>query len=311
MKNLKNKTIFKILLALTVLIIFALVLTVNTVSASILLTPDGPGTNKIEPRQSQNRERLYETDVDDLLKEFEATNKMTDEKMEEYDKLDTKFAIDNEGRVFINKVLRHELLGFAKNLEKTFNNPAFQAFMVFFGFFLLATIFIIMILKLIRLIAKWIMYNKAGKPGWAMLLPVYRDAILLEIAGLSPALLLFYLLVFIPFIGPFLYAIAAFVIKIIVSVNISKAFGKSGGFAVGLIFLPTIFYGILGFGKSKYNEDNISGNNPKETTEVKEKMAEAVVIEDTKETKKETKTTEKKEVKEKDKEKPKTETKNE
>lgn len=299
MKNLKNKTIFKILLASMILTIFALVLTLNTVSASIILTPDSPTTNKIEPRQSQNRERLHKTDVDDLFEEFEEANKMTDEKMDQYDKLGTKLAIDNEGRVFINKVLRHELLGFAKYLEKTFNDPAFQAVIVFLGLFFLATISVLLILKLIRLIAKWRMYNKAGKPGWAMLLPVYKDAILLEIAGLSPALLLFYLLAFIPFVGPFLYGIAALVIKIIVSVNISKAFGKSGGFAVGLIFLPTIFYGILGFGKAKYNIDDVPGNTTKETPEVKEELAEAVVIEDKKETKTEIKTTEKKEVKEK------------
>ena len=39
---------------------------------------------------------------------------------------------------------------------------------------------------------------------------------------------------------------------IIVMIEISKAFGKTGGFAVGLILLPIVFWPILGFGKSKY-----------------------------------------------------------
>jgi hypothetical protein len=32
----------------------------------------------------------------------------------------------------------------------------------------------------------------------------------------------------------------------------AKAFGKSGGFAAGLIFLGIIFFPILGFGSSQY-----------------------------------------------------------
>ena len=34
--------------------------------------------------------------------------------------------------------------------------------------------------------------------------------------------------------------------------NLAKAFGKSGGFAVGLVFLSVIFYCILAFDQSQY-----------------------------------------------------------
>lgn len=36
----------------------------------------------------------------------------------------------------------------------------------------------------------------------------------------------------------------------------NKAFGKDGGYAVGIFFLPMIFYMILAFGKSEYIADN-------------------------------------------------------
>ncbi|MGN0240639.1 MAG: DUF5684 domain-containing protein [Candidatus Weimeria sp.] len=41
-------------------------------------------------------------------------------------------------------------------------------------------------------------------------------------------------------------------IAIIFEVKLAKAFGESGAFAVGLIFLPNIFQLILGFGSSQY-----------------------------------------------------------
>ena len=49
-----------------------------------------------------------------------------------------------------------------------------------------------------------------------------------------------------------LIPIANFVIAIITMVKLAKAFGKSGGFAVGLIFLSVIFYCILAFDQSEY-----------------------------------------------------------
>ena len=45
-------------------------------------------------------------------------------------------------------------------------------------------------------------------------------------------------------------------------VNLAKAFGKDGGFAVGLILLNTIFIMILAFGSAEYQL------NKKEDTKV-------------------------------------------
>ena len=161
-------------------------------------------------------------------------------------------ALDDKGRVFISKEVQDIIETMMDELYEIFLNPVVRA--SFFG--LLIFILIILSMKfifvIVKFIAKWKVYNKAGKPGWGLLIPVYKNVLLLEMAGLSPALLLLYLTVFIPFAGPIIVLISFFVLRIITAVNISKAFGKHGAFSIGLIFLPTIFYGILGFGKAEY-----------------------------------------------------------
>ena len=50
------------------------------------------------------------------------------------------------------------------------------------------------------------------------------------------------------FFIPFINAIAS----ILVNLALAEKFGKGAGFAVGLIFLPFIFYPILAFGNATY-----------------------------------------------------------
>ena len=87
----------------------------------------------------------------------------------------------------------------------------------------------------------WKVFVKAGHPGWAAIVPIYNIYILLKIAG-KPGWWL--LLFFIP--------VVSLVIMILVSIEVAKAFGKGGGFGVGLALLSFIFYPILGFGDAKY-----------------------------------------------------------
>ena len=42
------------------------------------------------------------------------------------------------------------------------------------------------------------------------------------------------------------------IITIIMAIALSERFGKGGGFAVGLILLPFIFYPVLAFGDVQY-----------------------------------------------------------
>jgi hypothetical protein len=105
-----------------------------------------------------------------------------------------------------------------------------------------AIIFLIVYLGILvfMVASMWKLYAKAGEPGWAAIVPVYNIIVLLKIAG-RPAWWLVFL--FIPF------ASLAF---LVIPFDIAKAFGKSGGFGVGLLLLAPIFYPILAFGSAQY-----------------------------------------------------------
>lgn len=107
------------------------------------------------------------------------------------------------------------------------------------------------VIGVLGIIAMWKIFTKAGKPGWAAIIPVYNMVVLYQIVGLNPLLLLILIGSIIPFVN-FLVVIAFFVLNIISSIKLSKVFGKGTGFAVGLIFLPFIFQLILAFDKSEY-----------------------------------------------------------
>lgn len=89
--------------------------------------------------------------------------------------------------------------------------------------------------------AEWKMYEKAGEPGWACIVPIYGTIVLLKIIG-KPWWWL--LLFFIPFVN-IIFAIWAMNL-------LSKSFGKDEGFTIGLILLPIVFLPILGFGSAEY-----------------------------------------------------------
>jgi hypothetical protein len=87
----------------------------------------------------------------------------------------------------------------------------------------------------------WKIFTKAGKPGWAAIIPIYNLIVLLEIAG-KP--LWWFILMLIPFVN--------IVVFIMVLVSIARNFGKGVGFAIGMLLLPFIFYPMLGFGDARY-----------------------------------------------------------
>jgi len=92
------------------------------------------------------------------------------------------------------------------------------------------------------IVCLWKVFIKAGKPGWAALIPFYNFVVLFEISEL-PWWLIF-IMIFVP--G------AAFVLFIIVDFKLAAVFGRSVGFGFGLLFLHIIFIAILAFGKDKY-----------------------------------------------------------
>jgi hypothetical protein len=86
--------------------------------------------------------------------------------------------------------------------------------------------------------ANWKLYEKAGEPGWAAIVPFYNSYTLYKISWGNGW---FFFLAYIPFVS--------FVIYVITMVKLSQAFGKDGAWAIGLIFLNTIFLCIMAFSK--------------------------------------------------------------
>lgn len=102
-----------------------------------------------------------------------------------------------------------------------------------------------MAITVLIIVSMWKVFTKAGKPGWAAIIPIYNTVVLFQISGLNPWLLLLYIV-------PFVNFIAIPVLMILANVKLAKAFGKGGGFAVGLIFLNAIFMPILAFSDAEY-----------------------------------------------------------
>jgi hypothetical protein len=115
-----------------------------------------------------------------------------------------------------------------------------EALGIFAGIFMFV-MFIVLIVWLINIIFQWKVFVKAGKPGWAALIPIYNVIVMFEIAGL-PAWNV--VLLFVPLLNVYILVKA--------DINLSKNFGKPGMFALGLIFLPIVFWGILAFDSSVY-----------------------------------------------------------
>jgi hypothetical protein len=91
------------------------------------------------------------------------------------------------------------------------------------------------------LVSKWKIYQKAGQPGWAAIVPIYDFIVLLRIVG-RPWWWLF--LMFIPFAG--------IVFAIIVINDLAKSFGKDVGWTLLLLFVSIVGYPMLAFGDAKY-----------------------------------------------------------
>ena len=107
--------------------------------------------------------------------------------------------------------------------------------------FLIVWDIVILALCVLILVANWRIYMKAGRPGWAAIVPFYNMYCLFDMAFGNGWL---FLLTFVPCVGA--------VMNIVMYVKLSQAFGMSGAFAVGLIFLPYVFLPILGFGDAEY-----------------------------------------------------------
>lgn len=128
----------------------------------------------------------------------------------------------------------------------------------------------------LMIIADWRIFKKAGEPGWKSLIPFYNIYIMFKIVGMkgwfwayfiisivsgiiiaasgygsatpdTPVPLYIALLI----IFTFIFTI---IVDVIYSYRTAKAFRHGLGYTIGLFLLPTIFWFIIAFGKSKYDK---------------------------------------------------------
>ncbi|MBN2020604.1 MAG: hypothetical protein JW749_10325 [Sedimentisphaerales bacterium] len=101
------------------------------------------------------------------------------------------------------------------------------------------------VLLIIMIASMWVVFDKAGQPGWAAIVPFYNMWVLAEVGeqpgwvGLASCLV-----GFIPYVGPLI----GFGLSIFICINVAKAFERSVLFGLGLAFLPLVFYPVLAFG---------------------------------------------------------------
>ena len=99
----------------------------------------------------------------------------------------------------------------------------------------------LLVFILVAVVGMWKVFEKAGKPGWASIIPIYNMYVLTEIARKE---ILWFILTLLPCIN--------IVALIVICIDVAKNFGKGPGFGIGLALLSPIFFPILGFSDARY-----------------------------------------------------------
>jgi hypothetical protein len=102
-----------------------------------------------------------------------------------------------------------------------------------------------LVLSIIVIAGMWKIYSKAGKAGWAAIIPIYNLIVLFEITGKPLWWIILFLIPVVNFIAPL-------IVMIFVYIALAERFGRGVGTALGLFFLPFIFVPMLGFGGATY-----------------------------------------------------------
>ncbi len=114
-----------------------------------------------------------------------------------------------------------------------------------YGIFFMLYLLFVLAAVVISIMGLWKMFEKAGQPGWASIIPIYNVYVILKVAARPGWWLLLFL---IPFVN--------FVISLIIGLDLAKKFGKSEVFGIILLGLFSgIGYIIVGFDDSTYSAD--------------------------------------------------------
>ncbi len=126
---------------------------------------------------------------------------------------------------------------------------------LFAGVLLAIWLLIVIAIYVVTVIGLWKMYVKAGRPGWAAIVPVYNWWVWVEMIGKPRwwfwALVASVLLSWIPVVGIIL-SLLMFVLYLLGCLEMAKAFDRGSGTGIGLWLVPFVFAPILGFGDAQY-----------------------------------------------------------
>ncbi|MFB2596569.1 DUF5684 domain-containing protein [Herbiconiux sp. P17] len=105
----------------------------------------------------------------------------------------------------------------------------------------LSSVFALIVTALI-IIGMWVTFLKAGRRGWAAIIPIYNIYTLCKVAGKPGWWWIWYII-----------PIVNIIIGIIVAVNVARNFGKGGAYGFFLLYwLQFIGYPLIAFGNSVY-----------------------------------------------------------
>ena len=126
-------------------------------------------------------------------------------------------------------------------MYNNYNDTAYNAAAGVVGLFYVVWMIICLAMVVILIVALWKLFEKAGRPGWASLIPYYNYYVLFDISFGNGWL---FLLLLVPCVN--------IVFLIMQSFKLATAFGKDMAYGFGLLFLPIIFMPMLAFGDAKY-----------------------------------------------------------
>jgi hypothetical protein len=91
----------------------------------------------------------------------------------------------------------------------------------------------------IMIISMWRLYTKAGRPGWASIVPFYNQIVMIKIIGRP---LWWFAMMFVPF--------ANIVFSVMIMLEFVKSYGKDTWFGVASLFFPYVIFPIMAFDKN-------------------------------------------------------------
>ncbi len=187
-----------------------------------------------------------------------------------------------------------QTLDFAEMFERYLDDP-YQYQLMSQGFSSVINL-IQFVMRILMIIGMWLMFDKAGEHGWGSIIPIYRGYLLFKTAGIKNwfwgsfvASLVYAICLIVSMVYFFVYLIAGifgqiddftegvtglmgvlfvigciaglicFIINIYRGIKMAQAFNLGGGWAVGIILLPWLFYMIMGCSKNIHHRNYPNG----------------------------------------------------